>query len=104
MKVDEKAHGITAESQVRQQLCVVNWKQFGNCFQFYDDLVLDQQVDSISNVDGNAFIEDWHGKFRLDGNIPESEVLNEALSVRALEQAGTHGRVHPDGGLNDLAR
>ena len=82
----------------------MNREQFGNCFQFNYNLVLNQKVDAVSNIDIGSLVGDWNRYLRFDDNIPESEVLDEALAVRALQQARPHRRMHSDSGLNDLAR
>jgi len=104
MEVDQKANGIAAESQVRQQLCLVDGQHLREGFQLDEDSILNEQVDAITNVDLASAVREGDRGFNRNTQPLEDEFLMEANTIRTLEKSRSQRRVHLDCRADDLTR
>jgi len=104
MEVDQKANGIAAESQIRQQLGLVDGQHLRQCFQLDEDSIFNKQVDAITDVDLAPAINDRNWPLDLHFQPLQDEFLMKAHAVCALEEAGPEACVYLDRRADDLTR
>jgi hypothetical protein len=101
IEVDQQTHGPSAEFEVRQDLREVKGKQFFHCFEFDDDAVFDQKVDSIAGFDPDALIHNWETNLVLEMQAVHSKLIMQTRTVCAFEKAGAQRRMDFRGCLDD---
>jgi hypothetical protein len=57
IEVDQQTHRKSTELEICQDLRNMQGQQPFHCFEFDDDAVFDQKVDSISSFDLDAFVK-----------------------------------------------
>ena len=70
----------------------VKGQQFFHCFEFDDDAVFDQKVDSIAGFDVDALIHHWETNLVLEMQTIHSKLMMQTRTVCAFEPG--HGMVH----------
>ncbi len=66
IEVDQQPDTQPAQSQIREQLSVVDWKNRLDCLNFDNHDFIDEQIDPIAELDRESFIPDgklllgWH--------------------------------------------
>jgi hypothetical protein len=76
---------VAAKLQVPQQLCVVNRSQLSYRFDLYDYYSIDEQVDSVPEIDADSVIEHGQSQLLHDEVAALAKLMNEASLVGALE-------------------
>jgi hypothetical protein len=85
VRIDQEADRTTAHSQVGQQLSFVHGCRPGNCLEFNDHQVFDDDIYSITCIDREAFVRDRQEHFHFMGNAPQSKFVAKAKPIRTLE-------------------
>src|SRR5262245_52200375 len=102
VEVDQQAYFTSCEPKVRQHLSTVNWLKALDCFCFHHDQILDEEVESISNIHRVSPICHWHQFLALESKPSVDEFERQARLVRGLEQAWPEGSMDFNSGGNDL--
>jgi hypothetical protein len=101
VEIEHQAVRFSGEFDVRQKLRFVDGKQRLYAFQFDDDRVLDEDVDSESALDRNAGVRDRHLHFNLDAQAGVTELVDETRGVRRFEQSWAKCGMHFHRALDD---
>ena len=88
MKVDEESGRLLYQSQIRQQLSMIHRRQFAHGFQFNDDAVFDEQVESEARAHDSSFEFDGYWEFGLNAEPFLLQHVLEADPVGAFEETG----------------
>ena len=89
------------DSQIGNDLCRVNRNQFLHGFQFNYYLFFDDQVDSITRGNPDAFVGEWDRVLRTVGNALSRKLDLEASHVAGLQQARSEMSMHFDRRTDD---
>lgn len=86
MKIYQQTNILLAQPQVGNNLCFMNGRYLLNALEFYHNGIIDQQIDPITKINPNSFIN--YGKINLVFNIQTllSEFVREASFISALEK------------------
>ena len=88
VKIDQEADRTTAHSQVGQQLSFVHRCCSGDCLQFNDYEVFDHYIDSITNIDREAFVRDRKEYFLFMGNSPQRQFVHRQTRYALSSKPG----------------
>jgi len=72
------------EFQIREQLRLVNVEDLFNHFQFNNDAVLNDQINSVGPLDHRAIVDNGQPHLLLNRQAAFSELLTQALLIHAL--------------------
>jgi hypothetical protein len=102
IKVNNDANALASQLEISKQLCVVDWQEVLDAFQFENDFILNDEVQSIPAIQLYAFVFDGQGHLALKSQPTEVEFVTQTLLISRLEKAWTKRPMHFDGGSNDL--
>lgn len=94
VEVDQEADTFTAEPQIRQQLRVVNGQDRLDRFHLDDHCVVDEQIDSIAELDRESVVHNGKDLLGFDGASGPSDLVRQTRPVRPFEQARSQSGVH----------
>ena len=94
VEVQQQAEFVTGQPEVRQQLGSVDGKQLFNTFEFNDEAVFNDEVDTIGGGELHAFVNDRQMNLVLKMQASLRQFIEQTSVVRALEEAG------PECGMN----
>ena len=94
VEVNEQSNFMITEFEVGQNLSEMEGKQFLHCFQFDDDAVFDQEVDSIARVNLNPVVDDWESCLMLESDTVLRKLITQTRIVRAFKASRADCRVH----------
>jgi len=94
IEIYEKADSLLAQFEVRHQLRFVQREQAVHGFHFDYHRIFNQEVDSISQVDGDSLVLQRQQLFGLERQLQLLKFVTETNMVRSFQQAGTKARVH----------
>ena len=80
---------MTAQPQVRSQLCDVDWQDVFDCFDLENKDLIDQLVDPVGCVDAMFLKDDRHFHLPLHAVVPARQLQGEAFIVHGLEKPWT---------------
>lgn len=86
MKVDEQPRLETADLQICDQLSFVDWKQSPDSLCFDDELIIDDEIESISGIYDDALVVQRQRLLPLDGESASNELVAQALLVGRFQQ------------------
>ena len=101
IEIDQKALVYFGEFHIREQLGLMNRFQLGHGFEFYDDGIFNEQINSIAAIEMNSFIVDRQWVLRLEGNAGQMKLTGEALLICGFQQTGAKMPMDFDGGADD---
>jgi hypothetical protein len=104
VEVDEQPYLETTEFQIGQYLCKMQREQFLHCFEFENDAVFDDEIDSVSGVQLNAVIDDRKPHLMCERDTVLRELIAETCVVSAFKAAGTEFAVDFESGTENLFR
>jgi hypothetical protein len=84
------------ESQVGEKLGHVERQYLLDRFQFDDDAVFDETIDSVATFKLSVAIDDWQPDLVLEMQTREAKFVFEAGMVSAFKKAGPKGGVDSD--------
>jgi len=70
------------------QLCLMYGLQSLDCFDFYDELVLHNEVKAVAASQSHTLVLDRQGFLALKAYASQVELMREKLLVRGFEQPG----------------
>ena len=79
----------------------MDWHDFINRFQFYDHCIVNQKVESVSNIESPAFVFDRKFKLSCKLNSALLKFICEALFIHRFEKSGTERTMNLDCSSND---
>ena len=59
MKVNQQAYVFSAQTQIGNDLCFMNWDNLLHTFELHNDQIVYQEIYAISQIDANALL--YHG-------------------------------------------
>lgn len=87
MEVDQEPYIPSAQPYVREKLRLMNGIDCFYAFDFDDDDVLDDQVNSISQIDPLAVINHWESRLLGNRKALLPKLVSKAGFIGAFEQA-----------------
>src|SRR5262245_46016299 len=104
VEVEQESDLVAAQLQIGDQLCGVQRQQFFNGFDFDDDAVFEQEVDSIAGVESYAAVHDRQTNLVLKLYAARHELMAETSAVRTFQQPGSERAVNLHRGFDDALR
>ena len=101
VEINQQSDATSAQFQVGEKLCGVDWQQCFHGFKFNDHTVLDQKIDSISGVEMHAAVDDWKAQLVFEMQAIERELVMQAGVICAFQHAGTQRAVDAHRGVED---
>ena len=87
IEIDQQAHCFASKPHVCQQLSFVNWKNLFDSLQFHEDFILNQQIELISAIQGNTFVNQGQMHLPLKTKPPQVQFVTERFFIGGLKQA-----------------
>jgi hypothetical protein len=103
VKIDEQADVLPAEAQVRKQLCFMDGMDCLHTLDLYNHQILNQQVDTLSEVEFFALVDDRQAYLRFHHETSLPEFLGQTSLVGTLQQTSPKQRMNSHRGINDCA-
>jgi hypothetical protein len=100
VEIHEQADWQPCELEIGDDLGFVHWKQPVDGFDFQHDLAFDDEIDTISAIEVDAFVVDRDLELTVNAHSPQGELVREALLVHCFEQAGAEVAMHLDTASN----
>lgn len=72
------------------------WQDAFDRFDFDDDLILHQQIHSVTNIQFYLVIHQWNGQLAVNSQAGIDQFGLEASLVGALQQSRTYSRMNAD--------
>lgn len=94
VEVDQEAELVTRELQVGEHLCVVNFGEFINGFQFEDDATFYENIQPISCIDLDTSKMHGQGLLTLNGQSTMSQFMDKTGFIGAFQQSRTEFPMH----------
>jgi len=101
MEVNEKAHVSAAQLQVRQKLRLVNGMKAISTFQFDNNRLLNQQIETVTEVDGSSIVNDRQHNLIPNLQSLLSQLMNQARLISTLQQSWTEEGMNLHGSGDD---
>src|SRR2546425_1663137 len=98
VEVDEQAHRTASQTQIGQDLCLMDVCQCSNRLDVDHHKVFDDQVDSIGRVEHRPFVDDWNGLLYNEPQVSRRQLELDAIHVDRFQQPGTERSMHLDRG------
>ena len=92
--VNDQSQLKAAEFQIGENLCEVQRLQSLHCFEFHDNAVFDNEVDSVRRVQLDSLISDGQPHLMPERQSVLRELITPARVVRAFKAARPEGGVH----------
>ena len=102
--IHEKADGESRQPQVGDHLRHVDGQQGIDCLELDQHVAVNDEVDSVPNIQRNALVRQRDRPLSLEGQTPQREFLSDAGLVGRLEQARPQVPVDLDHRPDDLLR
>ncbi len=81
IEVDHQAHSLPGQLQVSQELGFVNAQHSFHRFQFYNDLIGYDQINSIFSASFQSFVDDRQFYLSQERNISKSKFLTPTFFI-----------------------
>ena len=59
IKIDQQSDLSSTQFQVREQLRLVDWRDLIDCLELHDNKILDQQIQTVSDIKADAIVLNW---------------------------------------------
>jgi hypothetical protein len=82
----------------------VHRKNFLDCFQFDNHLVLNDQVNLVTTIKGQSFVDHWNRDLPFEGQAPQVQFVTKTLLVGGFEEARAETPVNFYGRTNNGTR
>ena len=82
---------------------VMKGQQLFHGFEFHNDAIFDEEIDSIASVQSDASIFNRQPNLVLKMQTSKGELVLQARLIRAFEQSWSERRVNPDRRVDDAA-
>jgi hypothetical protein len=96
IEVDQQAEWQGRKSQIRHELCLVDWKQTLDRLQLKNDRVVHHDIEDISGVQPHALVHDRQRLLTNERHTQSAELRREANLVRRFKEARTEMPVNLD--------
>jgi hypothetical protein len=103
IEIDQEAYTDSAESHVGQELGFVDWMDRFDGFHFDNYPVFNDQINSISDFEFVAFINNRQGNFRSHAKASGTEFMCEAELIGTLEKTWPEERMNLHCRIDDCA-
>src|SRR5665213_1772894 len=104
VEINEQPDLMITEPQIGQDLRHMEGKQLFHCFQFKDDAVFDQKIDSVARVDLDAGIDHRESYLVAEGDAIFLELIAQTRVVSAFQAACANASVHSHRRAKNLLR
>jgi hypothetical protein len=102
VEINQEPEPLVHESQVRQQLRAMNRQQSLDSFNFHDDRLVNEQVQSVAGVEVNPVVGDGDDLFASNGMAVLVQFVDHAFAIRTFEQARSELPMNTNSALNYL--
>lgn len=86
MKINEQTHGSTAQFEIRQNLRFVDSVESLHTLQFHHDKVLNNQVQSVTKIDGYPVVNHRESDLALNFQTLLAKFMEQTSFVGTLKQ------------------
>ena len=101
VKINEQAQLLASQSQMGEKLGLVNRRNCLNCFQFYYDAIVYNQIDSIPEIKFHAFVNERQRNFALNIKSGLAEFERQTRLICALQQTRPKIRMNSQSTANN---
>ncbi len=77
-------------------------RQAVNSLDLYDNGVLDDNVEAISDIEPSAVVDNWEWRLPSEGDSAHSEFVRQTVLVGRFQQSWTKRAVHFQSGIDDI--
>src|SRR5262249_37753952 len=102
IEVDAQANFPSAESQIRQQLRLVDRLEALNGLDLNNDCARHENVDAVPTCELEPLVLQWKRELTLEGYVPQRQFPAEAFLICRLQQAGPQSTMDFDRCPDDL--
>src|SRR5262249_19532656 len=104
VEIQNQAHWLVQEPQIREQLRFMKRQYAINRFQLQHNCVLNQNIDAVLAFERNAFVRYRHNQLPFEFEVSKSQFPAQALFIDALEKSRSESLVDLDRRSNNLLR
>lgn len=104
VEVDEESDGQAQEFEVGDELGFVDGEEAVHGFELEDDMAVDDEVETVAAVEGEAFVGEGERNLTLDVKFAQGELMREAVLVGRFEKSRPQVAVDLDAGADDGLR
>ena len=102
MEIEQQADTEAAHDQIGQHLRIVCRSKHGDCFDFNDHLVIDQNVGTEAFIELDALVRDRNSDLPLKGDSGLLQLMTQAALINGFQHARTDDPMYLDGEADDL--
>lgn len=104
VEVDEQAYGQAGKSKIGKRLKAMDLSQLFDRLQFHERGFFDDHVSSIRGIETQPLVFQRYGHLGLNCQPVDLELVDQALSIRMLQQPRPQNLVHFDRATEDPER
>ena len=81
VEINKQTRRYLGESNVRKNLCLMDWKNRFDAFDFDDEIAAYEQIDPIAAIEQEIFVTNGQWQLHLKRNARVRELTSEALPI-----------------------
>src|SRR5688572_1845683 len=85
VKVNQQPHWQVCESQIRQDLRLMNRQYRGECLYLHYHETFDEEIEAVGTVESDAFVHQWNAALRSECHASYREFVLQAPRKRGFE-------------------
>jgi hypothetical protein len=104
VEVEEQAQPALRQTEIGEYLEVMDGLQPLHGLELHDDKIINQQIETEAEVEGNALVSDWDRNLVPDFEASQPQLVDQARLIDGLQQSWPQVTMHLNGRSDDLVR